>query len=271
MVSGARGGRRDETRRATQDVIEGLALWPLWIRLGWNDILQRYRRSVLGPLWLTVSMGVMVVVLGVVYAKIFKIEVREFIPFLCVGLLVWGHISAMFLDAGGLFTASESYIKQIRLPYSLYVCRFIWSKVIIFAHNFVIYFGIIVYFQIWPGAAVLHAIPGFLVVTLNGALASSYLGVISARFRDIPQIVASVFQIVFFITPILWKPDLLGEHSYFIIWNPFYHLVESIRAPLLGQVPSLETNVAVGTITAVNVLIAAAFFVRFRSRIAYWV
>src|SRR5580698_6842874 len=115
------------TRLAFLDVFDGAALWPLWGKLGWNDILQRYRRSLLGPLWLTASMAIMVIALGVVYGKIFKVPLDDFIPFLCLGLLVWGFISTTLMEAGGLFTGSESYIKQIRLPYSVYVYRFIWS------------------------------------------------------------------------------------------------------------------------------------------------
>lgn len=254
-----------------QDAVDGLSLWALWGKLGWNDILQRYRRSLLGPLWLTASMAVMVVSLGLVYSKIFKAELRDFMPFLCVGLLVWGYISAILSEAGALFTGAESYIKQIRLPYSVYVLRFMWSKVIVFAHNFVIYFGILVYFQIWPGIAALYAIPGFLLVTVNGALTSMYLGMMSARFRDIPQIVASFIQIVFFITPIMWKPELLGGHEDLIKFNPFFHLVEIVRAPLLGQLPSAGNYLAVVLITTLNAIFAILFFVRFRARISYWV
>ena len=142
---------------------------------------------------------------------------------------------------------------------------------IIFAHNAVIYLGVLVYFQLWPGPAVLYVIPGVLIVTLNGALTSSYLGIVSTRFRDIPQIVASVLQIIFFITPILWKPELLETHSFLLTWNPFFHMIEIIRAPLLGQIPSLENYAAVALITALNLLLAASFFSRFRGRIAYWV
>ncbi len=256
---------------ALQDAVDGLSLWALWGKLGWNDILQRYRRSLLGPLWLTASMAVMVVSLGLVYSKIFKAELRDFMPFLCVGLLVWGYISAILSEAGALFTGAESYIKQIRLPYSVYVLRFMWSKVIVFAHNFVIYFGILICFQIWPGIAALYAIPGFLLVTVNGALTSMYLGMMSARFRDIPQIVASFIQIVFFITPIMWKPELLGGHENLIKFNPFFHLVEIVRAPLLGQLPSAGNYLAVALITALNAIFAILFFVRFRARISYWV
>jgi ABC-2 type transport system permease protein/lipopolysaccharide transport system permease protein len=266
-----RGQMRRQARLAAKDAVDGLSLWPLWGKLGWNDILQRYRRSLLGPLWLTASMAIMVVSLGLVYSKIFKIDLRDFMPFLCVGLLIWGYISAVLSEAGALFTGAESYIKQIRLPYAVYVLRFMWSKVIIFAHNFVIYFGVLIYFQIWPGSVALYAIPGFLLVSLNGALASMYLGMMSARFRDIPQIIASFIQIAFFITPIMWKPELLGEHANLMAFNPFFHLIEIVRAPLLGQLPSVGNYLAAALITLVNVLFASAFFIRFRARISYWV
>src|SRR6185295_7862424 len=93
-----------QTLLAIQDVVDGAAQWPLWGKLGWNDILQRYRRSLLGPLWLTASMAVMVIALGVIYGQIFKIALDEFIPFLCVGLLIWGLISSVLTEAGTLFT-----------------------------------------------------------------------------------------------------------------------------------------------------------------------
>jgi len=267
-------GRRQalsQAQMALQDAIDGCSLWALWGKLGWNDILQRYRRSLLGPLWLTASMAIMVVSLGLVYSTLFKAQLRDFMPFLCVGLLIWNYISSIVSEAGMLFTGAESYIKQIRLPFSFYVFRFLWSKVIIFAHNFVIYFGIVIYFQIWPGVIGLYAILGFLLVTLNGALACMYLGMMSARFRDIPQIIASFIQIAFFITPIMWKPELLGEHANLMAFNPFFHLIEVTRAPLLGQLPSAGNYAAVALITVLNAAFAIAFFVRFRARISYWV
>lgn len=262
---------RAQLSRALSDVSEGLVLWPLWGKLGWNDILQRYRRSLLGPLWLTLSMAIMVVSLGVVYAQIFRINIDDFMPFLCVGLLVWNFLSTILGESGSLFTGSESYIKRIRLPYSVYVFRFMWSKVIIFVHNFVIYFGIVIYFQIKPGPAVLAALPGFAFLVLNGVFVSVYLGMLSARFRDIPQIVSSITQILLFITPIMWKPHLLTNYEELLTFNPFYHLIEVVRAPLLGELPGVENYVAVLIITLFNAALASAIFVRFRARISYWV
>ena len=94
---------------------------------------------------------------------------------------------------------------------------------------------------------------------------------ISARFRDIPQLINSVIQIIFFMTPIMWKPELLGKHAYLAIWNPFYSLIEIVRAPLLGQLPSTTNVVIAVAVTVANITIASLFFIRFRSRIPYWV
>lgn len=256
---------------AWQDVISGLGLWRLWVTLGWNDIQQRYRRSILGPFWLTASMAVMVIALGVLYSELFNTAIHDLLPFLCVGLLVWNMLSSFLTEAGTLFVGSESYIKQIKLPYSVYVYRSTWSKFVIFAHNFVIYFGVIWYFGIWPGPIALLAIPGLFIVCLNGAMASLFIGIVSARFRDIPQVISSVVMIVFFVTPIFWKPELLKSKNYITELNPFFHLIEVVRAPLLGNFPPLTSYLAVVLITCVNAALAGAMFVRFRSRIAYWV
>jgi len=267
----ARGGNIDAMATAWSDMIAGLASWRLWVRLGWNDILQRYRRSILGPFWLTASMAIMIVALGILYAGLFNTPVEDFLPFLCVGLLVWTLLASFLTEGGTLFTGSESYIKQIRLPYSVYVYRSTWSKLVIFFHNFIIYFAVLLYFQIWPGAVGLLAIPGLAIVVINGALASLCIGIVSARFRDVPPLINSVVQIVFFVTPIFWKPELLKGREYVTDFNPFFHLLEIVRAPLLGSVPSAKSYLAVLLITLINIAITGVFFSRFRSRISYWV
>jgi lipopolysaccharide transport system permease protein len=267
--------RQSLTRRrrvgAWADIVAGTAQWRLWGRLGWNDILQRYRRSVIGPFWLTASMAIMVIALGVLYAQLFNQPIDDFLPYFCVGLLVWTLIASYLSESGVLFTGSESYIKQISLPYSVYVYRASWAKLIIFAHNFLIYFGVLLYFQIWPGGVALLAIPGLIIVVLNGTLASLTIGIVSARFRDIPQLIASGVQILLFVTPIFWKPESLRGHAYVTDFNPFFHLLEIVRAPLLGNMPTATNYIAASLLTLINITVASAFFSRYRARIAYWV
>ena len=103
------------------------------------------------------------------------------------------------------------------------------------------------------------------------ALPGSDAELISARFRDIPQIIASFIQIVFFVTPIMWKPEVLRGHVYIADVNPFYHLIEIVRAPMLGAVPSDLNYAVVLAVTVLNLIVAIAFFARFRFRISYWI
>jgi lipopolysaccharide transport system permease protein len=266
-----RGGTGFAFGMALSDFSQGLASWRLWVRLGWNDILQRYRRSMLGPFWLTASTAVMVIALGGLYSQLFNTPIQDFLPYLCVGLLLWNLMSSFLIEGGALFTGAESYIKQVRLPYSVYVYRSSWSKLIIFAHNFIIYFGVLLYFRIWPGAVALLAIPGLLLILINGAAVTLCIGMVSARFRDVPQLINSLVQIIFFVTPIMWRPELLHGRTYIADLNPFYHMLEIVRAPLLGGLPSAKNYLAVLLITAINLAVVGAFFARFRSRISYWV
>ncbi len=215
-------------------------------------------------------MAIMVIALGALYAELFNQPIDDFLPYFCVGLLVWTLIASYMTESGALFTGSESYIKQISLPYTVYVYRSSWAKLIIFAHNFVIYFGVLLYFQIWPGAVGLLAIPGLLLIVLNGTAASLTIGIVSARFRDIPQLIASVVQILFFMTPVFWKPESLRGYAYVTDFNPFFHLLEIVRAPLLGHFPTTANYFAVLLLTLINLVVASVFFSRYRSRIAYW-
>ena len=262
---------KSRRRLAVDDVLNGVKLWRLWVTLGWTEILQRYRRSILGPFWLTASMAIMVISLGILYGELFRQDISKFMPFLCVGLLIWGFVSSILNEAGALFSTHEFFIKQIRLPYTLYVWKFVWSRTIIFAHNFVIYIALLFYFNIWPGLPIIAAIGAFLLIIVNALMVSTYYGMISARFRDVPQIVASATQVIFFLTPVLWQPELLGRHRYVADLNPFYHIIEIVRAPLLGHWPSFTSVIVVSGITLINVMVAAFFFSRFRARIAYWV
>ncbi len=262
---------RSPLAAAGADVVAGLSLWRLWGRLGWNDIRQRYQRSILGPFWLTASMGILVGSLGVLYAKLFQVPLDEFLPFCGVGLLIWGFIASYLTESGALFSASEAYIKQISLPYSLYAYRASWSKLIMLAHNFLIYVVIIAWFRIWPGAVALLALPGLLVVAFNGTVASITIGMVSARFRDIPQVISSLAQVLFFVTPVMWKPDAVRITPLVTELNPFHHLLQIVRAPLLGEWPTAGNYAAVLLVTAVNIAVAGLLFSRFRRRIAYWV
>lgn len=262
---------RARLRAGLRDLSEGLKRWELWGTMGWYDVRQHYRRSVLGPLWLTLSMAVMVGALGFLYGGLFGYPLAEYLPYLALGLIFWTFISSFMLAGCTVFSGASAYILQVNVPLSIYVYRLLWRNLIILAHNALVYLAIVMIFGLWPGPAGLLLLPGLVLVGLIGMAASFLLGVLSARFRDIPPIVASVVQIMFFLSPILWKPEQVPAKTVIIGANPFYHLLAIVRQPLLGEVPALGSWLFTAGLAVAGILLAGFFFVRFRSRIAYWV
>lgn len=256
--------------RAALDIFQGLILWRTWVLLGWQDIKQRYRRSVIGPFWLTISMGVMIVMMGVLFGKLFKIELEDYLPFLSLGLITWGLITGIVMDGCLVFVSAEGIIKQIKISHTTHVYQVIWRNFIIFFHNLAAFVVVAIYFKIWPGMALLMLIPGLLLIAVNSVWVAMLLGIICTRFRDIPQIVASIMQASFFMTPIIWKPELLAKRVVLLRGNPFYHFIELVRAPLLGNYPEMESWIIALGVTITGSLFTFFVFRRFRGRIAYW-
>jgi lipopolysaccharide transport system permease protein len=261
--------RRSE--RALQDITGGLARWRLAVALARLDIRNRYRGSVIGPFWLTLSTAVMVAGIGVLYSALFKLSLTEYLPFLVVSLLVWQTLSQIITDAGNSLTSSEGIIRQVPLPYTVHVLRFVIRNAIIAAHSLPLIAVVFAIFGVVPGWGALMALPGLLLLFANAFAVGLFLGMICARFRDIQQIVASVMQLAFFLTPVLWKPELLAGNQVWLPLNPFFVLMETVRGPLVEGGASWLVWLAALVYTGAACTAAFVFFVRFRGRIAFWV
>ena len=256
---------------AAGDLGHGFARWWLWGLVAWWDIKQRYRGSVLGPLWLTLSTAVMVASLGALYSRLFHMDLATYLPYLSLGLLGWGLISALLTEACTAFIAAEHVIKQIRMPLSVHLYRVIARNLIVFGHNLLVFVVVAVWFRVPVGWADLMVLPGIALLILTTVPTGLLLAALCARFRDIPPVVASLLQVVFFLTPIMWRPELLGSNLALARYNPVNCFLDLMRAPLLGEwIPPSSWAVAAG-VTGLAWLLAFPFFARFRARIAYWV
>jgi lipopolysaccharide transport system permease protein len=256
----------------TADVISGFANCGLPLYLAKADIRQRYRRSSLGPFWITISTGVMIACIGIIFGKLFKSPMQEFLPFLTVGLILWSFISSSLIEATNVFVAAEPIIKQLPIPIFSHVIRMVARNFYIFLHNIVIYPIVCLIVQRAWGWNDLLVIPGLVIVIINLLWLALLLGILCARFRDMAQIIQSCLQIVFYITPIIWMPKLLPARAGSMILdpNPFYHLMEIVRGPLMNQQPTLMNwGVSIG-FAVVGWAIALALFNRYKYRIAYW-
>ena len=256
---------------ALADIATGARRWRLSVALGSLDIRNRYRGSVLGPFWLTLSTAIMIAGLGLLYSSLFNLKLAEYLPFLAISLIVWNTINQIVADACTSLTSAEGIIRQMPLPYSVHAMRCVHRNAIIAAHNLPIVLLVFLATGTWPGWEGLLAIPGLLLLGINACALALFLGMLCARFRDIPPIVGSVMQLAFFLSPVLWKPELLGPGREWLPLNPFYALMEVVRGPLVEGEASLLVWVSALAYTAVMVGAALAFFIRFRGRIAFWV
>ncbi|HQT80141.1 MAG TPA: ABC transporter permease [Rhodopila sp.] len=258
-------------RWALSDLRGGLRLWRLAWALGWLDIRLRYRGSMLGPFWLTISTGVMVAALGVLYSALFKINLRDYLPFLALSQVLWGFLAALVSEGCGAFTEAEGVIRSVRMPFFVFAMRVLIRNLIVLGHNILVIVVVFAVFSMWPGWQALQALLGLAVWVADALATTLLLGAFCARFRDIQPIVNSIMQIAFFMTPVIWKPEQLGPGLNRLPLNPFYDLLEIVRGPILGTGVTVETWV--GTIIYSTALCAVswAFFVKARGRVTFWV
>ncbi len=224
---------------AFQDLTNALRRWPVWLWFAQQDIKSRYRGSLLGPIWLVLNLGILVAALSVIYATIFRIPVSVYTPHVATGFIAWWFISNVLVESCTAFTANAKIIRNMPLPIGIHVLRVLARHSLLMLHNMVIYAIVVVSFAIWPNANTLLALLGYAVVASLLFWLGICLAIICARYRDVPHIVSSVVQVVMFITPIMFLKDMLQNRAFIANYNPFYHMIEVIRAPLLGQSPEI--------------------------------
>lgn len=258
-------------RRAYAELAASLRTWQLWTLLGWLDIRQRYARSVLGPFWITISMGIMVGSIAVVYGTLFKQDLKDYIPLIGMGFVIWGLISGVLNDACGAYTNNANYILQSDVRIWMYVLQVLWRQLVIFGHNFVIVLAILAVAGTPAPWMLPLFVPGMALLLLNLAWMAQLVALSSARFRDIPQLVAAVVQIAFYVTPLMWHPSMLGSRRWLVTINPFAALVDIVRTPLLGAAPAGISWILAGTLALGGWLLTMWAVGRWSERVPYWV
>jgi len=270
------GAQSKTLGKAWSDLRAGFMRRELWLHLGWQDIKQRYRRSILGPIWITIATGTTAVAMGALYSKLFHLQLAEHLPYVTLGLIIWNLINASILEGAEVFVANEGLIKQLPAPLSVHVYRLVWRQMILFGHNIVIYVIIaIIYPKPWSWAD-LAVIPALALIVLNCIWVSVVFGILGTRYRDISPLLFSIVQLLFFMTPIIWNENTLrvqgaGRWAKIVELNPLLHYLDIVRAPLLGANQELRHWVVVLVLTVIGWVLATFALRQYRSRVAYWV
>jgi lipopolysaccharide transport system permease protein len=255
---------------ACADAIAGLRAWRLWSKFAWHDMVARYRRSWVGPFWLVLTTAIFVGAMSLVYSTLFHMSVREYVPFVAVGIVSWGFIAATASESVATFVEAETYIRQVRVNLFVYVFRVVWRNVLVFAHQFAVVLVVLILFRKFTLPTLPLAILGIFLFLLQAVWVAPLLGLLGTRFRDLQPIITNVLQVMFFVTPVLWPASLLGPRQWIADINPLQSLIAILREPLLGAVPSMKDYLCVIAITAAGFVLAMLVYGRFRLRVVYW-
>lgn len=256
------------------DLSEGLGRWRLWSNLAWKDIRGRYRRTVIGPFWTALSTALLVGSLGFVNATLWHMKISDYLPFFCAGYISWLLFTTIINESGTSLTSADATLKAIRVPYSVFILRLLCRNLIVFGHNLAVFIVVAAIFGITPNRNTLLLPVGLVLAALNYLWIGLLLSAICARFRDVLQLITNLTMILFFVTPIFWQPAQLGSVpiAKFLLAdaNFVYHIVDVIRAPLLGQAPASLSFLYLSASAVLGLAGTALFLRRFYDRIAYW-
>lgn len=255
-----------------KDIVAGFGRRRLWIRLAVLELKSRFQGAFLGVFWILLTLMLKVGMLSLVYAMVLDKDIKEYVMFLALGVLTWNFISAVIINSGMIFTKAGNFLQQMRLPHSIFVFQSLYKETLIlilyqfFAIPLVIIikgFEFVTLYWLW-------AIVGYVLIILNGFFASMWLGWLAVRYRDVQPFLNSLVMILFLITPVLWPPPEKFADSLYFQLNPFYHLLELIRAPILNQeIPYISIMVACGLLFA-SMAICGLLYNRVKDKMVLW-
>lgn len=253
------------------DFLPGLLDYHSWKSLALRDIKTAYRRSYLGILWISLSMTITLVALSFVYSYLFPVTLSEYLPFLAVSYVTWGLISNSLNSACFVFISKHSYIKQRPIPLTVFILSNISMNTFIFLNNMAVALFFVLVVGNGFSWSMLILPFSLLLIIVTAFSVSMILGTVTCRFRDAGQIVNSITQLAFFVTPILWKPEFLSDRFIIAFANPFFHYIELIRAPIIEkEIPLTSLGI---TLAITTFLFGLGFWLinKRRKVIPFWV
>ncbi len=242
----------------SHDTIVAFRQWRVWGYLALNDLKVRFARSRFGFAWIFISFAVWAAGVGFVYANLFDLKKAEFVPFLAIGFAIWTFLTGTIVECAWALLNAVGYVKQFNRPKQVYVWRVIATQVLSFAIVLVVCFLILAIFGQFTLSGLAWAIPGFILLIAAGAIHAFLFAYLTPFARDLPHALASALNVVFFLTPIIFTPQMLAKRGLDGVYafNPFHYLIEALRVPMLtGSAPDLITlGAALAYVAATGIL-----------------
>ena len=215
-----------------------------WIHLSVSDLRSRWRRSFLGALWCIIQPLGMTLLLALVFSRLFNSDILSYAPYILSGLVVWECVTACVTGGALSFVQADAYIKQTKHPLAIYTLRTVLSSLAVLGLASVALFGwsaiVLPQHSGWHWLGALTIFPVLLLVLWPLATLLAYVG---TRFRDLPHATGLFMQALWFVSPVYFETRMFrnGGLDALVDYNPIFHLLQLLRAPLLeGKWPTLE-------------------------------
>jgi ABC-type polysaccharide/polyol phosphate export permease len=255
-----------------RDIKAGLKRWPVWWTLSWYSIRSQYRRTYLGPWWMTLQQVIFVAALSFLFGVLLGQDLKTFVPYVAIGFMAFSWMTGMIQSGATCMVDAGASIKTAPGPLSIYALKAFATNTIQFMHDATVIVVVVIVFQVHLTWSILLLPVALVLIAINGIAVALWLGPLVARYRDVGQIVTALTRVLFFFTPIFWVASDLSNSQVAALsgWNPLAYLLTILRAPLLGESPTMVVLVGCAVITIVNVLLGIVHFSRTRNRLAYW-
>lgn len=237
--------KRNLITRKASDYIK--AIWTsryFWLHLALADLRAKWRRSFMGILWSIIQPLGMTLLLTLVFSRLFHTNIALYAPYILSGIIMWEFVSASLTGGCLAFVQADAYIKQHKHPLAIYTLRLVLTNLIVLALASLTLWawaGIMLPQNFgWHWLAILSFFPLIALMIWPLATLLAYGG---ARFRDLPHAMGLILQSLWFISPVYFEAKMFrqGGLNALVDYNPIYHLLQIIRAPILdGQWPRLE-------------------------------
>lgn len=257
---------------AVSDIVKSVEATRIWFVLGLNDVLARYRGSILGPFWITLTTAIFVLGIGFLYAGLMKVSLERYLPWMTTGLVVWNLISQTVLESSEAFVNVSNVMRQTNFPAPIFVWRVVWRNVLTFLHQAPVLLVIAIKFGYIGRIHWLEALAGLFLILLNLTWFSLACAIVCARFRDLKQILASMTQLLFFLSPVLWIPnEMKGVGGKLLALNPVVHMLNVLRGPLIGEGMTVYGCVFLLVSAAAGWVLTVVYLAHVRRRIVHYI
>lgn len=254
-----------------RDILDGGRQWRLWYLMGSADMRRRYARSKLGQFWIMISSAIMISGIGLVWSYLWQQPAQDMLPFVAIGLVTWQVLSGVLNEATAILPANSHYFLNQYTAASTVILSMLYRHSATLLLNLIFPIALSCALGVTFSMGVLLALPGLLLLLVACFWMSFVIAILCTRFRDVVQIISGIFQVAIFVTPVLWKPEMLPlEAQQYLAWNPLGVLISVVRDPLLGRAVPLGDWAFAIAISVGGLLLALPIIGRFRRRLVYW-